>query len=219
MKLVGHCDEDDVLLLMLQYMPNGTLYDHLHDDRHSNSGAISSWHLRVKIALEAARGIEYLHTYAVPAVIHRDIKSSNILLHASWTACVSDFGLSLLGPEEEVSHISMAAAVPIPQGLELQAVSILASVAEHRVRQEGKERPSMIYIVTRSEQAFSFSCNNRRKLQPAPQESSDQYNNNNAAANSSIANWIQSLATRPRKNILHLATSWWCSAPCLFEDS
>jgi hypothetical protein len=49
----------------------------------------------------------------------------------------------------------------------------------------------MTYIVTRLEQAFSFSCNNRRKLQPAPQESSDQCNNtNNAAANSSIANWI-----------------------------
>ncbi len=268
-KLVGYCDEDDELLLVLEYMPNGTLYDHLHDDRHSNSGAISSWHLRVKIALEAARGIEYLHTYAVPAVIHRDIKSSNILLDASWTACVSDFGLSLFGPEEEVSHISMAAAgtmgyidpeyyrlqhlttksdvysfgvvllelltgrkaiskcsnknnknipanplinvvdfatpriqadelvsildfrLPIPQALELQAVSILASVAEHCVRQEGKERPSMTYIVTRLEQAFSFSCKNRRKLQPAPQESSDQYNNNNnAAANSSIANWI-----------------------------
>jgi serine/threonine protein kinase len=215
-------------------MPNGTLYDHLHDDRHSNSGAISSWHLRVKIALEAVRGIEYLHTYAVPAVIHRDIKSFNTLLDASWTACVSDFGLSLLGSEEEVSHISVAAAgtmgyidpeyyrlqhlttksdvysfgvvllelrtvgrkaiskcsdknnkripanplinvvgfatprvqadelvsildfrLPIPQGLELQAVSILASVAERCVRQEGKERPSMTYIVTRLVQAFS----------------------------------------------------------------
>ncbi|CAK9868735.1 unnamed protein product [Sphagnum jensenii] len=90
-------------------MPNGTLYDHLHNDRHSNGGAISSWHLHVKIALEAARGIEYLHTYAVPAVIHRDIKSSNILLDASCIACVSDFGLPLLGPEETL-HISMAAA-------------------------------------------------------------------------------------------------------------
>ncbi len=100
-----------------------------------------------------------------------------------------DFATPRVQADELVSILDFR--LPTPQGLELQAVSILASVAERCVRQEGKERPSMTYIVTRLEQAFSFSCNNHRKLQPAPQESSDQYNNNNnAAANSSIANWI-----------------------------
>ncbi|CAK9211553.1 unnamed protein product [Sphagnum troendelagicum] len=104
--------------------------------------------------------------------------------------------------------------LPIPQGLELQHVSILASVAEHCVRQEVKERPSMTHIVTRLEQAFSFSCNNRRKSQPAPQESSDQYNNNNnAAANSSIANRIhqeiQELGLKHDDDVLKIATCCW----------
>jgi serine/threonine protein kinase len=60
----------------------------------------SSWKLRIKILLDASRGIEYLHSYAVPPIIHRDIKSSNILLDGNWTARVSDFGLSLMGPLE-----------------------------------------------------------------------------------------------------------------------
>lgn len=62
------------------------------------------------MALDAARGIEYLHEYAIPHVIHRDIKSSNILLDAMWTAKVSDFGLSLMGPGEGESHLSLRAA-------------------------------------------------------------------------------------------------------------
>jgi serine/threonine protein kinase len=73
---------------------------------------------------------------------------------------VVDFATPRVQADELVSILDFR--LPIPQGLELQAVSILASVAEHCVAQEGKERPSMTHIVTRLEQAFSFSCNNRR---------------------------------------------------------
>ncbi|KAJ8542075.1 hypothetical protein K7X08_016941 [Anisodus acutangulus] len=59
--------------------------------------------MRIKIALDAARGIEYLENYAVPPIIHRDIKSSNILIDANWIARVSDFRLSLMGPETDSS--------------------------------------------------------------------------------------------------------------------
>lgn len=102
-RLVGYCEERDERLLVYDYMKNGALYDHLHDRNNveKSSSVINSWKMRIKIALDAARGIEYLHNYAVPPIIHRDIKSSNILLDAQWTARVSDFGLSLMGPDSE----------------------------------------------------------------------------------------------------------------------
>ncbi|KAF9596939.1 hypothetical protein IFM89_014518 [Coptis chinensis] len=99
--LVGFCEEKDERLLVYEYMKNGAIYDHLHSKNNTekSSSVLNSWKMRIKVALDAARGIEYLHSYAVPPIIHRDIKSSNILLDANWIARVSDFGLSLLGPE------------------------------------------------------------------------------------------------------------------------
>lgn len=111
-RLVGYCEEKDERLLVYDYMKNGALYDHLHDRNNveKSSSVINSWKMRIKIALDAARGIEYLHNYAVPPIIHRDIKSSNILLDAQWTARVSDFGLSMMGPESERDFRPMKAA-------------------------------------------------------------------------------------------------------------
>ncbi|KAI8564226.1 hypothetical protein RHMOL_Rhmol03G0165800 [Rhododendron molle] len=101
--LVGYCEDRDERLLVYEYMKNGALYDHLHDKNNveKSSSVLNSWKMRIKIALDAARGIEYLHNYAVPPIIHRDIKSSNILLDSNWTARVSDFGLSLMGSESD----------------------------------------------------------------------------------------------------------------------
>ena len=77
-------------------MPHGALHDHLHGSSSSGySPLFASWEARLRVALDAARGVEYLHCYAVPAIIHRDVKPSNILLDGEWTAKVSDFGLSL----------------------------------------------------------------------------------------------------------------------------
>ncbi|XP_010516188.1 PREDICTED: putative serine/threonine-protein kinase-like protein CCR3 [Camelina sativa] len=105
-RLVGYCEEKEERLLVYDYMKNGALYDHLHDKNNveKHSSLINSWKMRIKIALDAARGIEYLHNYAVPPIIHRDIKSSNILLDSNWVARVSDFGLSLMGPELGKDH-------------------------------------------------------------------------------------------------------------------
>ncbi|GMN22664.1 hypothetical protein TIFTF001_040320 [Ficus carica] len=100
--LVGFCEENDERFLVYDYMTNGSLHNHLHDKNNNaekSSSVLNSWTMRIKIALDAARGIEYLHNYAVPPIIHRDIKSSNILLDSTWTGKVSDFGLSLVGPE------------------------------------------------------------------------------------------------------------------------
>jgi Protein tyrosine and serine/threonine kinase len=99
-RLYGFCIDRSELVLVYEFMENGTLYDHLHKT-NSASPPISTWHCRLKLALDAARGIEYLHTYAVPPIIHRDIKSANILLDASWVAKVSDFGLSLLRSKDD----------------------------------------------------------------------------------------------------------------------
>ncbi|THU51679.1 hypothetical protein C4D60_Mb06t33590 [Musa balbisiana] len=108
--LVGYCEEKEERLLVYDYMKNGALYDHLHPKNGEESSVLNSWKMRVKVLLDAARGIEYLHNYAVPPIIHRDIKSSNILLDGNWVARVSDFGLSLMGPESEGEHLSARAA-------------------------------------------------------------------------------------------------------------
>ncbi|EEF36772.1 Serine/threonine-protein kinase PBS1, putative [Ricinus communis] len=109
--LIGFCEEMDERLLVYEFMSNGALHDHLHrkDNVEKDSSILNSWKMRIKIALDAARGIEYLHNYAVPPIIHRDIKSSNILLDANWTARVSDFGLSLMGPESDQELMSTKA--------------------------------------------------------------------------------------------------------------
>ncbi|XP_027356267.1 serine/threonine-protein kinase-like protein CCR4 [Abrus precatorius] len=107
--LLGFYEDTKERILVYEYMNNGSLSDHLHK---LQSSALMSWPLRIKVALDAARGIEYLHNYATPPIIHRDIKSANILLDARWTAKVSDFGLSLMGPhpEDDHSHLSLLAA-------------------------------------------------------------------------------------------------------------
>ncbi|GJN02876.1 hypothetical protein PR202_ga20265 [Eleusine coracana subsp. coracana] len=99
-RLLGFCADGVVTgerILVYEYMPNGTLHDHLHKHPYPPlSPPLATWPARLRLALGAARGIEYMHTYAVPPIIHRDIKSPNILLAADWTAKVADFGLSLL---------------------------------------------------------------------------------------------------------------------------
>lgn len=107
-RLLGFYEDDKERVLVYEYMQNGSLHDHFH--KLESSPLSSSWTTRLKVALDAARGIEYLHVYSIPPIIHRDIKSSNILLDATWTAKVSDFGLSLICPEEEGSHLSLLAA-------------------------------------------------------------------------------------------------------------
>ncbi|KAJ7949650.1 Mitogen-activated protein kinase kinase kinase [Quillaja saponaria] len=107
-RLLGFFEDNNERILVYEYMKNGTLHDHLHK-LHTYSPLVS-WAARIKVALDAARGIEYLHVYTIPPIIHRDIKSSNILLDDTWIAKVSDFGLSLMGPQDEESHISLHAA-------------------------------------------------------------------------------------------------------------
>ncbi|KAK4437643.1 Serine/threonine-protein kinase-like protein ACR4 [Sesamum alatum] len=105
LNLLGYCEEGGERLLVYEFMANGSLHQHLHSKNKELTDQLD-WVRRVTIAVQAARGIEYLHGYACPPVIHRDIKSSNILIDEEHNARVADFGLSLLGPANSSSPLA-----------------------------------------------------------------------------------------------------------------
>ncbi|XP_052183703.1 receptor-like protein kinase HSL1 [Diospyros lotus] len=89
-KLWCCCTSGDCKLLVYEYMPNGSLGDFLH----SNKSGLLDWPTRYKIAMDAAEGLSYLHHDCVPPIVHRDVKSNNILLDGDFGARVADFGVA-----------------------------------------------------------------------------------------------------------------------------
>ncbi|KAG6518094.1 hypothetical protein ZIOFF_021496 [Zingiber officinale] len=102
--LIGYCADGDQRLLVYEFMPLGSLEDHLHDLTADKEPL--DWNSRMKIAAGAAKGLEYLHDKASPPVIYRDFKSSNILLSEGYHPKLSDFGLAKLGPVGDNTHVS-----------------------------------------------------------------------------------------------------------------
>lgn len=105
-RLLGCCIERGEQILVYEFMPNGTLSEHLQRER----GTGLPWTIRLTIAVDTAKAIAHLHSAMNPPIYHRDIKSSNILLDHNFNSKVADFGLSRMGMTES-SHISTA-----PQG-------------------------------------------------------------------------------------------------------
>ncbi|GLT49769.1 hypothetical protein SLA2020_233030 [Shorea laevis] len=105
--LIGYCSDNNHKLLVYEFMANGGLQEHLYPVRVSITVNVKlDWETRLRIALEAAKGLEYLHEHVNPPVIHRDFKSSNILLDKDFHAKVSDFGLAKLGSDKAGGHVS-----------------------------------------------------------------------------------------------------------------
>ncbi|CAA0830962.1 Protein kinase superfamily protein [Striga hermonthica] len=102
--LIGYCTDGDQRLLIYEFMSMGSLENHLFDVEPGKKPL--SWSTRLKIAVGAARGLEYLHCKANPPVIYRDLKSSNILLDDDFNVKLSDFGLAKLGPVGDNTHVS-----------------------------------------------------------------------------------------------------------------
>ncbi|KAI5658934.1 hypothetical protein M9H77_27727 [Catharanthus roseus] len=119
-ELLGYCADQHHRLLIFEYMPNGTLQQLLHRTTHYSTTTSSSssksksnnnktmtttttmlnWGMRIRIALDCARALEYLHEHTTPSVIHRDFKSANILLDQNFRAKVSDFGLAKIASDK-----------------------------------------------------------------------------------------------------------------------
>lgn len=101
-RLLGYTDKGDERIIITEYVPNGTLRGHL-DGQY---GKILNFNERLELAIDVAHALTYLHLYAEKPIIHRDVKSSNILLTESLRAKVSDFGFAIVGPTEvDQTHI------------------------------------------------------------------------------------------------------------------
>ncbi|CAN6337028.1 unnamed protein product [Urochloa humidicola] len=105
--MIGYCKDGEYMALVYEYMSEGTLQEHI-------AGKNLTWRQRLRIALESAQGLEYLHKGCNPVLIHRDVKATNILLNANMEAKIADFGLSKAFNHDNDTHVSTNTLVGTP---------------------------------------------------------------------------------------------------------
>ncbi|KAL9297296.1 hypothetical protein ACSQ67_023192 [Phaseolus vulgaris] len=144
--LTGFCNHKKEKIVVLEYMPNGSLYDHLQ------RGELS-WKKRLEICIGAARGLHYLHAGAKRTIIHRDIKPQNILLDANMEPKLSNFGLSLQGQRfmSKPKPIKEFLEKPLEENIDLEIKGkivpecwkVFIDIMQRCVDSEAEERPTM----------------------------------------------------------------------------
>ncbi|CAN6350414.1 unnamed protein product [Urochloa humidicola] len=102
--MIGYCNDGEYMALVYEYMSEGTLQEHISGN--GRNGGLLSWAQRLRIALESAQGLEYLHRGCNPPLIHRDVKGANILLNAKLEAKIADFGLTKAFNRENGTQVS-----------------------------------------------------------------------------------------------------------------
>ncbi|XP_038696098.1 probable receptor-like protein kinase At1g80640 [Tripterygium wilfordii] len=103
--ILGYSVEAEMGFIVYELMENGSLETQLHGP---SRGSALTWFIRMKIALDIARGLEYLHEHCKPQVIHRDLKSSNILLDSNFNAKLSDFGLAIADGTQSKNNMKLS---------------------------------------------------------------------------------------------------------------
>ncbi|KAI8566822.1 hypothetical protein RHMOL_Rhmol02G0072100 [Rhododendron molle] len=109
-ELIGYCKEGHEMIVVYEFIPRGTLTDHLYKRRttKTNTSTSLTWEQRLNICIGAAHGLEHLHAGTNQIFIHRDVKTTNILLDENWVAKISNFGLSKGPTSLSITHISTA---------------------------------------------------------------------------------------------------------------
>lgn len=110
--MIGYCKDGEYMALVYEYMSEGTLQEHISGNKHKRE--CLPWRQRLRIALESAQGLEYLHKGCNPPLIHRDVKATNILLNSRLEAKIADFGLSKAFNGDSDTHVSTNCIVGTP---------------------------------------------------------------------------------------------------------